>query len=62
MRTEKYICDVCKERDGEYHFREYLDKKPDPSGNGYNNIYEYYDVCRVCMLDFVRENKNVELI
>lgn len=52
MKKEILICDRCKKeyepKDG-IEFRVNMGTEMDPSGNGYNNIWKYYDFCRECI-------------
>lgn len=62
MRVEKYICDVCNDRDAELHFREVVDRVMDSSGHGYNDVVSSYDVCKKCLKKFMKQYPDAEII
>lgn len=52
MRKVTYQCDICKNAVASTHFRVETGCEMDPSGNGYNTSYDYYDVCLGCLGTF----------
>jgi len=62
MKVETYICDFCQTQKASRIFREAIGREMDPSGNGYNTDYKYYDVCEQCYGKFSKNFPNARIV
>jgi hypothetical protein len=57
MKLESLQCDSCGCLDDVLSYRFNFGSEMDPSGNGYNIIWEYQDFCDDCLEKYKDEHK-----
>lgn len=63
MKIEQIKCDKCYKIVYKHiSFRKFIKSEMDPSGNGYNNNYDYFDICYNCLIDFIKSNDDMEIL
>jgi len=53
-------CDECGCKEA-ISYKYVYDTVQDPSGNGYDDVYTYTDLCLSCLQNFVRKHPDVML-
>ncbi len=56
-----FICDVCKKESDCIKVKEVVETEMDSSGNGYNDILEYNEICKDCLPEYLREHKGAKI-
>jgi len=66
MKITILICDECdRGHDDDIlvsSYRIFVEREMDASGNGYNNNYNYIDLCKECFNKFKIKNPEKEII
>lgn len=61
MKQVFISCDECNDDRAE-SYSVIIDKEADPSGNGYNNVYNHYDWCFECLIKYAQSHPNQKIV